>query len=130
MVKAITYLLDNNSGVQALVGMKSSGEGYKVYPVAIPSTEKAPYIAVSMVGMNRPARNCNFLFTFNITCYHTSYDNATELAEAILDAIEQQAPATINAEEFGFAILVNAADGFSKEHELYSKTLTFEASGA
>jgi hypothetical protein len=132
MVKAITYILENDATVQGLVGTKSQDavDAYhKIYPVVAPSTETAPYCAVRLIGRTTVAKGCDDVYQINVASYALSYDAATTLNEAVRSAIEATAAATINGVAFGYANAVNEADDYVKEHNLYAKITTFEAQG-
>lgn len=132
MVKAITYILENDATVQGLVGLKTHEDVtayHKIYPVVAPSTEVAPYCAVRLIGRTTIARDCDDVYQINVVSYATSYDAVTTLNAAVRSAIEGTAAATINGVAFGFANAVNEADDFVKENGLYAKITTFEAQG-
>lgn len=133
MVKVVTYILGNNVTVQGLLGNKTQSQTedyYKVYPVVAPSTEDAPYIAVRMTGKLLIAKGCGYTYTVNVVSYHRSYDEVTALNEAVITAITETAPATINGQSFGFLNVTNEADDFVLESRLYAKITTFEGAGS
>lgn len=129
MVDAVTYILENDATIQGIIGLRSTGSDYKVFPVVVPSSETAPYIAVRLIGKSRPAKNCDFNYVINVVSYAKSYDDVQDLNSAIIYAIESATPATINSADFGFLNLTNEADDFVKENNLYAKILTFEGHG-
>lgn len=131
MVKAITYILENNATVQGLVGNRVGGvtTDYKVFPVVVPESEVAPYIAVRLVGRTLQGKGCDYTYSVQTVCYHTTYDGVTTLNDAIISAIEGQAAATVNGVTFSFANFTNESDEYVKEHSLYAKISTFDCSG-
>lgn len=128
MVKAITYILENDSTVQGIIGQNASGDKYKVYPVVVPQSEKEPYIIVRQSGKVATGKGCNsFDYIVEVLSYHTSYDNVTALAAAVKSALEGQGTTTINGVAFGFLNFTNEVDSFSVDHgNLYLKLQTFE----
>ena len=132
MVNAFTYILENSSSVQALVGLRVGGSAsdYKVFPVVVFESETAPYIVVRLSGRSPLAKGCGYNYSVDVICYATSYDAVNALSAACKTAIEATASATINGVDFGSAFLVNEADGdYLKEHGLYSKISTYESIG-
>lgn len=130
MVNAVTYILDNSAAVQALVGLRSSGgSDYKVFPVVVFESEKAPYIVVKQSGKVRLGKNCAYTYTIDVISYAGSYDAVNALSDACVTALEAQAAATVNGFAFSFLSVVNEVDGeYIREHNLYSKVATFEGS--
>ena len=128
MVNAITYILDNNATVQGLVGLRSSGgSDYKVFPVVVFETEKAPYIVVRQSGRTSAGKNCGSTYTVEVISYDNSYDAVNALSAACKTAIEAQTGATINGVSYGYMNMINEVDGdFVREHLLYTKIQTFE----
>lgn len=129
MLKAITYILENDATIQSLVGGNSTNSKHKIYPVVVPESEKAPYCVCRISGRETMAKNCSVMWNIEVTSFHTSYDNLTLLNNAVIDALENQASGTINGESFGFAVLSNEIDGYNSDHELYSKSTTFQVNG-
>lgn len=126
MLKAVTYILENNPSVQQAVGAKSHEDNHKVYPVVVPQTEKAPYIVVRIAGKIPLGKNCNNIYTIEVLCYHSSYDDVSELSEAVVSALTTQAHGMINGFQFSFLNFSNESDSFDKDHDLFAKVLTFE----
>jgi len=128
MVNAITYILDNNATVQGLVGLRSgAATDYKVFPVVVFETEKAPYIVVRQSGRTSLGKNCGSVYTIDVVCYTTSYDATAALSAACINAIQAQTSATINGVSYGYMNMTNEADGeYIRDHGLYSKIITFE----
>jgi len=129
MLKAITYILENDATVQAAVKRNKATDKHKVYPVVVPETETAPYLVCRLTGKVPGAKNCGYLYTVEVVAYHFSYDDVTTLIEAAENALINQGQATINGVSFGFAQLTNESDDFVKDHDLYVKTATFQAHG-
>ena len=128
MIKAITYILENNATVQGLVGNRVGGTttDYKVFPVVVPESEKSPYIAVRLVAKTKQAKGCGYLYSVQTVSYHTTYDGVTALNNAVIAAIEGQASGTVNGVAFSFANFSNESDEFVNEHKLYAKISTFD----
>lgn len=115
MVSDVNDILKANSGVQALLGKNKANDKYKVYPVVVPVTEVAPYIAVSLASKSRLAKDCDFSYSYQVSSYAKSYDAVTALNDAVITALEG-----------GGLIFTNESDGYSNDHELYIKVSTFE----
>jgi len=126
MIKAVTYILENNSTVQGIVGLRSAGTDYKVFPVVVPQSEKAPYIAVRLSGKTSLGKDCGYTYTVEVVSYHTSYDDVTTLNAAVISALTGQAGATVNGVAFGALNFSNESDDFVKDHGLYAKVTSFE----
>ena len=127
MVNAVTYILENNATVASLCGTNLAGSKTKVYPVVVPSTEKAPYIAVRQSGKSSSGKNCGDIFTIEVISYETSYDRVAALNAAIITALEAQASGTVNGVTFAYLNQINEVDDFVKgDHDLYAKISTFE----
>lgn len=127
MVNAVTYILENDATVASLCGTNAEGDKTKVYPVVVPSSEKAPYIAVRQAGKEMEAKNCGHKYTIEVMCYETSYDRCATLSAAIKTALETQSAATVNGVAFSYLFQVNETDDFVKgDHDLYVKVSTFE----
>jgi len=127
MIKAVTYILENNATVQGLVGLRaSSASDYKVFPVVVPQSEKAPYIAVRLSGKSSLGKGCGYNYTVEVASYHTSYDDVTTLNAAVITALTGQARGTVNGVAFGALNFSNESDDFAKDHGLYAKVTTFE----
>lgn len=129
MLKAITYILENDNGVQSLVGNNAAGDKHKIYPVVVPETENAPYCVCRVVGKTKSGKNCGYLWTIEVASYHRSYDDVTLLNDAVITALESEGSGTVNSESFGWANMTNETDDFNKDHDLYTKITTFEVHG-
>ncbi len=127
MVKAITYILENDSTVQGIIGQNLAGDKYKVYPVVVPQSEKEPYVVVRQTGRVATGKGCNsYDYTIEVLSYHPSYDDATDLGNAVISALEAQAAGTVNSVAWAFINLTNEIDSFSADHgNCYVKLATF-----
>lgn len=129
MLKAVTYILENNSTVQNLVGSKTvSGlESYhKVYPVVAPSEEKDTYIVCKVSGKSQLAKGCDYNYLIDVASYATSYDGVTALNAAVISALEGQARGTVNSVDYGSLTFNNEVDGFDVDRRLFYKITTFD----
>lgn len=127
MINAVTYILENNNTVKNLVGTRSRGTDYKVFPVVVPSSEEAPYIVARQTGKVSAGKSCGYVYTIDVISYATSYDEVNALNAAVISALEGQAVATVNGVTFGYLNQVNESDDFVKgDHDLYAKISTFE----
>lgn len=129
MVKACTYILENDATVQSLVGEHNSGEQHKVFPVIAFEDSVAPYIVLTQIGTSAQGKNCDYLYTIQMVSYANSYDAVTTLNQAAIDAIVSENSGTVNSVRFGFANFINEVDGYDKDHNLYMKISTFEVLG-
>jgi len=128
MVKAATYILENDNGIQELIGGKSHGNNHKVYPVVVPESEKAPYIVVRVVGRQHAGKGCDDSFQILVVSYANSYDNVTEINEEVISVLESSR-GNFNGIDIGYFILSNESDDYVKEHSLYAKMTTFDVIG-
>lgn len=131
MVDAVTYILDNDTTVKGLVGLRSSGgSDYKVFPVVVPESETAPYIVVRQSGQVSKGKGCGFDYTIDVICYADSYDAVKALAVACRTAVTGTATGSVNGFAYGFMNFTNESDGdFIKGHDLYTRILTFDGYG-
>ena len=131
MVNAVTYILDGDSTVQGLVGLRESGgSDYKVFPVVVFESESAPYIVVRQSGLSSIGKNCGYNYSVDIISYAKSYDAVHALAAAVKNAVLGQSPGTINGVDYGYLNLVTEADGeYIKDHGLYTRITTVEGYG-
>lgn len=129
MLKAITYILENDNGVQSLVGNNAAGDKHKIYPVVVPETETAPYCVCRISSKTITGKNCGYIWTIEVSSYDTTYDDVTLLNDAVINALISEGPGTVNSETFGWANHVNESDDFNKDHDLYVKIATFEVHG-
>ncbi len=136
MIKAVTYILENDATVQSLVGDNSRSSKHKIFPVIVPQSEVEPYIAVRLLNKTPTGRNCGFQYTIAVTSYHTSYDDVTELNQAVIYAIEGTASGTVNGCDFSGLNLISESDEFAvdriavtHEHPVYAKISTFIGMG-
>lgn len=128
MVKAVTYILENNSTVQDLVGQNVAGEKFKVYPVAVPQSETGPYIIVRQSAKVEIGKGCNsFVYGIEVLSYALSYDDVTALNIAVINALQNEASGTVNSVAYGYLNLTNEIDSFSADHgNQYIKISSFE----
>jgi len=129
MINAIVYILNNDATLSSLLGNNKADTKTKVYPVVVSETEKAPYCVCRVASKSRLAKGCSYTFSIEVTAYSTSYDDLYDISEAIIDALESTASGTYNGDSFAFAVFNNEYDNFSKDHDLYYKTLTFDVNG-
>lgn len=129
MIKAITYILENDSNVASLVGNNAANDKTKVYPVVVPSSEKAPYIAVRMTSRSLLAKGCSFLYGFEVICYANSYDDVSEIEDVVTTCLTGYTPGNVNGFTIGRINFTNESDDFVKEHNLFVKVLSFESTG-
>jgi len=129
MLKAVTYILENDATLQSLIGSNKSGSKHKVYPVVVPETEKAPYCVCRIVSKERTAKNCGYIWSIEVTSYATSYDTVTDINDAVISALEGAASGTVNGENYGWSNFSTESDQFDKDHDLYAKISTFDVYG-
>jgi hypothetical protein len=136
MIKAVTYILENDPVVQSLVGGNSRSSKHKVFPVIVPQSEVEPYIVVSLVNKQKLGRDCGFSYFISVTCYETSYDKVTVLNQAIIDALELYPSGVVNGVDFSGLNFENEKDEYmvdriaiTHEHPLYAKSSTFIGMG-
>lgn len=129
MVSQTTYILGNDVTVQGLLGTKPEAQTstyYKVYPVVAPQGTTAPYIVVSQQSkINLAHDNCGYEYSIQVVSYAKSYDEVTELNDAVISALRSQTNGTVNGLPFGFEEVTNESDGFDKDNSLYAKITTF-----
>jgi hypothetical protein len=129
MLKAVTYILENNVTVQGLVGNKTV-EGleayHKVYPVVAPAEERDSYIACKISGKTQLAKDCDYNYLIDVSSYATSYDAVTALNDAVITALEAQAQGTVNGVTFGSLTFNNEVDGYDVDRRLFFKVTTFD----
>jgi hypothetical protein len=137
MIKAVTYILENDPVVQQLVKGNSRQDKYKVFPVIVPQSEVEPYIVVSLLNKEKLGRNCGFQYSISVTSYETSYDRVTALNQAVIDALEAYPAGEVNSVDFSGLNFVNERDEYmvdriaiTHEHPLYAKTSTFVGMGS
>lgn len=129
MLKAVTYILENDASLQALIGNNKAGDKHKVYPVVVPETEKAPYCVCRIVSKERVAKACGYSWTIEVTSYANSYDLVTDINDAVIAALEGQASGIVNYENFGYANFATESDQFDKNHDLFAKVTNFDVHG-
>lgn len=131
MVKGITHILKNNSGVQALIGQNTSGDKYKVYPVVCPNPETSPYIVVIQTG--KTPIECKgmvpnaFTYSYEVYSFSPNYDTAVSINEAVITALSLPDGGTHNGVNFSEIRFTNEREGYDKDYSLYGKISSFEA---
>jgi|SRR5690348_11578896 len=129
MLNAVNYILENNATVQSLVGIDSSTEQHKVFPVVSFEGEKEPYIVTSIAGRQRLGKGCSWTYQINVSSYAKSYDAVTVLNEAVIEALEGQDAGMVNGYEIANPSFMNESDGFDKDRLCYVKNSVFEIIG-
>lgn len=140
MIKAVTYILENDALVQELVGANSRNDKHKVYPVIAPQSEVEPYIVVKLLNKVPlgGGLSCGFNYTVGVTCYETSYDKVIALNQAIIDAIINTPRGTVNSVDYGGLMFISESDeafgvdriSVTHEHPVYAKISTFTGMGS
>jgi len=134
MVKAITYIISNNATAAALIENNSAGTTAKVYPVIATQREIYPFVNVRQSGRTpeecRGQRPTTFNYTYEVTVYAEDYDQAGDIAEAIIDALEDaNISSPINGVTFTDRIrntdMVDA--DYVEDYKCYAKTIFFAA---
>lgn len=126
MLKGLIAILTADAGVQALVGQNEETVKYKVYPVIAPSTEKAPYITLTLAGGSRAAKGCGREHNFNVVSVAESYDAVDALDNAVITAYEDAAAGTYEGVPVDMINEVSVSvDSFSLDHKVYIRQSTF-----
>lgn len=126
MVEAVIDILKADNTLVSLVGMNSTGEKAKIYPVIAPQKEKASYITVRQTGKVKIAKGCSYQGSFATFTYHENYDDCKAIDLAIVEVME-----AVNANEgVSFIHLTGTSDDFVFQGEggggLYSRVSTFD----
>lgn len=140
MIKAVTYILENDSVVQALVGDNSRSDKHKVYPVIAPQSEIEPYIVVKL-GNKTPLGSssaCGYDYNIIVMSYETSYDRVIALNQAVIDALVNYPRGTVNSVDYGGLMFTSESDeafgvdriSVTHEHPVYAKVSTFRGMGS
>lgn len=129
MMNAVISILENDASVQSVIGQNALGSKYKIYPVVAPETERAPYCVCRIFSKEEGAKDCGYIWTFEVSTYATSYDTVTTINEYVIDALKSESPGVINGDDFGWALFDNEVDDFEKDHDLYVKRTTFRVHG-
>jgi len=134
MVKAITYILKEDSTVGALLGNNAAGTKKKVYPMYATQKEDFPLITVWEVGrvpeQCKGQRSTSFRYSYEVHVFDRSYDSIEALAIAASNALEDAVVTSpVNGVQFTTRIVnVNRRDGgYIDDYKAYSKILSFEA---
>lgn len=122
MVEGVIDILIANATIQTLVGQNAALDKYKVYPVIAPQTEKYPYIVVRLSSRVRGAKNCGYESSVDVISVHKSYDEVTDLDDAVITALEAAGNSVIS-----YLNLTNTSDGWIQGDGdgLYTRTSTF-----
>lgn len=131
MVKGITYILANDTDVQALVGRNKAGDKFKVYPVIAPASEVPPFIVVVQTGkvpVECKGYPTTQVYTYDVYSYHNNYDSAEALDAAVCAALERN-EGMFNGVEFQEIRRTNTIDSSSvdAETQVYAKISSFES---
>jgi hypothetical protein len=134
MVKAITYIIKNDTTAGGLIGANEADDTKKVYPVIATQTEEYPLVTARQTARVpeycRGQRPTTFNYEYEVTVYANDYDQAGEIAEAIIDAVEESSiNAPINGVTFTDRIRnTNMVDAdYLEEYKCYAKIITFAA---
>jgi len=137
MIKAVTYILENDSTVQSLVGGTSRASKHKVFPVIVPMSEVEPYIVVKLASKTPLGNNCGYNFVVTVMSYETSYDRVIALNQAVIDALVAYPRGTVNSVDYGGLMFSSESDeafgvdriAVTHEHPVYAKVSTFTGMG-
>jgi hypothetical protein len=114
MVKGITYILVNDSNVQALVGRNKANTKYKAYPGYCPQPEKYPYSVVRQtkkVPIECKGGDPNtYEYGYDVSSFHTSYDEVESLDDAVVESLSMPDGGTHNSVVFQDIRHVNTRD--------------------
>jgi hypothetical protein len=124
MVTSVIDILKADDTVVELVGLNTTDQKPKIYPVLAPQKEKFPYIIVRQTEAVRSGKNCNFDGSYRVWSYHRSFDDVTKLNDAIVAALEAGAN-----EGISFSNLSGIADDYDFKADgdgLYCKISTFD----
>ncbi len=128
MIKAITYILNNDSNVQSLLGRNEADSKYKVYPSVVPQTEIAPYIAVrKTAGVNIHKQSTDQEGQFDVYSYCKTYDETEALETEVIRALVGISGSQ-NSVSISFINQVNSRDDhvLIGGELLYSRVTTFQ----
>jgi hypothetical protein len=131
VVKGITYILINDSNVQALVERNYANTKYKAYPNVCPEPEKFPYAVVKLSG--KSPEQCKgmdpntYNYSYDIFSYEKSYDRCEDLDRAVVAALSKPNGGTYNGVVFQDIRHINTVDQYVNDYQLHVKVSTFEA---
>jgi hypothetical protein len=131
MVKGITYILANDSKVQALVGRNQGDTKYKVYPNICAQPEKFPYVVVRQSG--KVPIDCKgsvpttYEYRYDVMSFHKSYDDCEQLDDAVVEALIKLEGGTFNTVIFQDIRHVNTVDQYADVYQMHVKVSSFEA---
>jgi len=131
MVKGITHILKNNTGVKNLIGQNTAGDKHKVYPVVCPFPEKSPYIVVIQTGRTpidcKGSAPTTFDYSYDVYSFDKNYDTGVSINAAVITALSLPNGGTHNSVKFDDIRYVNEKEAYDKEYSLYAKISSFEA---
>jgi hypothetical protein len=114
MVKGITYILKEDTGVKALVGLNKTGAKYKAYPGVCPEPEKVPYSVVKQTG--KVPVECKGMapneydYSYDVLSFTESYDASEALDAAVVAALSKPNGGTFNSVNFSDIRHTNTRD--------------------
>ena len=131
MIKGVTYILKNDSGVQSLLGLNRASTKYKVFPVICSQEEVPPYSVVRMTskvlahkGTGGSNRN-KFEVEFTVSSYHKSYDEVDQLDYYVTQALVPYR-GTANSIAFDYIEFTGSSDDYTDSYDgLYIRNTTF-----
>ncbi len=133
MVKAITYILNNDATVESLVGLNTAGTKSKIYPMFATQKEDFPLITVWEVSripeQCKGQRSTSFRYGYEVHVFAPTYDGLNAICVAVSNALEDNSTTPVNGVDFQSKIVnTNRRDGvYLEDYKVYSKILSFEA---
>src|SRR5688572_15588903 len=125
MVKGITYILSNDSSVQALVGRNTANTKYKAYPNICPQPEKFPYSVVRQTGKQpiecKGSIPNTYNYRYDVFSFHKNYEDCEELDDAVVESVIRKDGETINGVVFQEIRHVNTIDAYVDQYALHCK---------
>jgi len=130
LVKAICYILNNDTEFQTAVGLNKAFTKYKAYAGICPQPESYPYSVVrlsSKLPVNcKGSRSETFNGQVAVHCYHRNYDDVVSLCQVLIDAIDQK-NGTFDGYRFQRLIYNDMADGdYNKEFQVHQRVIIFD----
>jgi len=133
MTEGVTYIIKNDAGVQALLGLNKAGVKYKVFPGLADVIEQWPYSVVKILSKvpyqckdNVPER---FKYTFAVITYDINYLQCQEIDKAIFWALSGVTGIHngVNFIACGFDNLRDEFVQLPSSQYLHAKVSTYEA---
>lgn len=131
MTQGITYILNNDSGFQTLVGQNKAATKYKAYPVVCPEPEETPYSVVFMTSKN-PFGECKdaattFAYSFDVFSYHNNFEDVVALDLAVVAALVGKTGAynSVTFQQIRFE--TTRDEPFSDVYKVFSRASSFTA---